>query len=126
MTYNGVELYEKGGAYGVLVSPGYGAGWSTWGWAELAYDKRVVEFWLAHKDDREWMRQLDARWDETPALDDARAFFASIGYEECPYMGGFVSCRLEFVKPGEPWKIREYDGYEHLETLESAGFITFG
>ena len=59
MNYNGVELYEKDGKIGVLVSHGFGAGWSTWGSDELAYDKRVVEFWLSHKNDKEFMATVD-------------------------------------------------------------------
>ena len=51
-----MELYEKGdGTFAVLVSPGYGAGWSTWDRKELAYDKRIIEYYLAHCDDRDFM-----------------------------------------------------------------------
>lgn len=128
MTYNGVELYEKNGEIGVLVSPGYGAGWSTWGCDELAYDKRVVEFWLSHKDDKEFVATVEEsgyyRVPESAAHKEAMEFFNSIGYGS-PYMGGFDQIELEYVKKGVPWRISEYDGWESLETLDTAGFITF-
>lgn len=128
MTYNGVELYEKNGEIGVLVSPGYGAGWSTWGCDELAYDKRVVEFWLSHKGDEEFMATVEEsgyyRVPESAAHKEAMEFFSSLGYGS-PYMGGFDEIELEYVKKGMPWRITEYDGSESLETLDTAGFITF-
>lgn len=124
-----MEYYEKNGKIGVLVSPGYGAGWSTWGTPELAYDKRIVEFWLSHKDDAEFMRTVNEFGsfgrDESESHKEADAFFKSIGYEKCPYMGGFDDIVLEFVTRGTPFRISEYDGYESIETFENAGFTTF-
>lgn len=128
MNYNGVELYEKNGKIGVLVSPGFGAGWSTWECDELAYDKRVVEFWLSHKDDEEFMATVKefgfGSVPESVAHKKAMEFFNSIGYGS-PYMGGFDDIELEYVKKGVPWRITEYDGSERLETFDDAGFITF-
>lgn len=125
-----MEYYEKDGKIGVLVSEG-NAGWSTWNNAELAYDKRVVEFWLSHKDDKEFMETVgDGGYYccESKAHKEAEDFFKSIGYKRCPYMGGFSDIVLKFVPRGIPWRISEYDGYEEfesLEDLESAGFTTF-
>lgn len=122
--YNGVEVYEENGKIGVLVSPGYGAGWSTWNDERLAYDKRAVEFWLEHKDDKELMEAV-AGWNmNDPALEKARKYFEDCGYER-PYMGGFKQIRMEWVSPGEKWKIDEYDGYETLVRLRNAGFQQF-
>jgi hypothetical protein len=126
-----MEYYEKDGKIGVLVSPEYGAGWSTWNNAELAYDKRVVEFWLSHKDDKEFMETVGSDGyycGESKAYKEAARFFKSIGYEKCPYMGGFSTIVLMFVPRGIPWRISEDDGAEELETLEdleSNGFTTF-
>lgn len=124
-----MEYYEKNGEIGVLVSPGYGAGWSTWGKKELAYDKRIVDFWLSHKDDKEFMRTIEDDGSfsrrESKAHKETAQFFKSIGYEKCPYMGGFVDIVLEYVPRGTPCRISEYDGYETLETFEDAGFTTF-
>ena len=79
------ELYEHidGKRYAVLVSGGYGAGWSTWGDKRLAYDKRIVEFFLDHEGNEEFMRTVDDSGllsrPESPAHKEAVAFFKSIG-----------------------------------------------
>lgn len=61
---------------------------------------------------------------ESAAHKEAMEFFSSLGYGT-PYMGGFEDIELEFVEKGMPWRITEYDGSERLETLDTAGFITF-
>lgn len=117
---NSVELYwnPEHSEYVVLVSYGFGAGWSTWECPELAYDKRVVEFWLAHKDDEEWMKTVDnfgfGSTKESQAHREATEFFKSIGYENV-YMGGFSDICLEWVPRGVKWRINEYDGSESIE-----------
>lgn len=120
-----IPLYynEDKTKFAVLVSYHYGAGWSTWHEQFFAYDKRIVEFWLAHKDDKMWMRDVEIYASvyrkESPAHKEAREFFSNvIGYKECPYMGGFNNIKLEWVPVGRRFRINEYDGAESLE-LES-------
>ena len=110
------ELYwnKDHSAYAVLVSHGFGAGWSTWNSNCLAYDKRIVEFWLAHKDNKEWMKSVDTFNTESPASKAAASFFKSIGYHNCPYMGGFNDIKLHWVPANSKWRIEEYDGAESL------------
>ena len=50
-----MEVYynEDKTKYAVLVSHGFGAGWSSWNDPSVAYDKRVVEFWLTHHESDE-------------------------------------------------------------------------
>lgn len=125
-----MELYErKDGAVGVLVSKGFGAGWSTWNQDALAYDKRVVDFWIAHRNNRAFMENIrqDGSWGGVPESDahrEAREFFEGIGYK-CPYFGGFSSIELHFVPRGVPWTITEHDGNEELLTSDSIEFTTF-
>ena len=109
---------EDGTKIAVLVSPGYGAGWSTWNDDTLAYDKRVVEFWLAHKDNEKFMEEIDSfsYYEKVPALKEAEDFFKSIGYSHI-YFGGFNQIELEWVPIGCRWRIDEYDGSESLEIL---------
>lgn len=134
MKYKEIELYEKNGKYAVLVSGGYGAGWSTWGAPEFAYDKRIVQFWLDHKDDEHFMRTVhdsgyklsDGEYHEaSEAAKEAELFFKELGYDYV-YMGGFPSIHVEWVSPEDIWRISEYDGAESLEKLGEAGFICFG
>lgn len=111
------ELYwnKDHSAYAVLVSHGFGAGWSTWDNVRLAYDKRIVEFWLAHKDNKEWMESFNTLFrTKSPAYEEAVSFFKSIGYHDCPCMGGFSDIKLHWVPTNSKWRIEEYDGAESL------------
>lgn len=129
------ELYlnEDGTKYAVLVSYGFGAGWSSWNKPWFAYDKRIVEFWLAHKDDDNWIKTCDRYFspgfhEESPAHKEVREFFTNvIGFDddECPYMGGFIDIRLQWMDFNTPWRITEYDGAESIECLGDINWICF-
>lgn len=99
------RYYNEDGEVGILVSYGYGAGWSTWNDKELAYDKRIIEKWL-----------------EKVSADEMCSYVKSLGYTK-PYMGGYEQLELVFVPRGTLFRIDEYDGAEALETFDNAGFI---
>ena len=117
-----VDVYEVDGGVAVLVSHGYGAGWSTWNCKELAYDKRVVEFWLEHKDDVEYISDIQRIG--TKSNSEARKFFKDLGYGDV-YFGGIGGIKMEVVPKGMPFVIEEYDGAEHIEFLEEMPYIVF-
>lgn len=126
-----IDLFynEDHTAVAVLVSHGWGAGWSTWNSKELAYDARVVEFWKKHKDDRVWMTTVTqaerANTPESLAHKDAREFFQSLGYDYCPYMGGFAQIQLEWVPIGKEWRLDERDGFEKLVFPDTYNYEVF-
>lgn len=108
-----VETYKnERGEIAVLVSRGYGAGWSTWNpYPELAWDKRVVELFLR--------LTLCERYDlahDSPKMDWARYLMSGWGYSDI-YWGGFNNCSIEWVPAGKPFRIDGYDGAEDLEFL---------
>lgn len=90
------RYYNEEGQLGVLVSRGFGAGWSTWGAAESAYDARLVK----------------ARLESVEALERA----AKACYPD-QYDGGLNSCVVEWVDKGSLFRIDEYDGNENIEIL---------
>lgn len=102
MRYNGVELFEEFGVVTILVSPGFGAGWSTWNDERIAYDKRVVEYFNSHPPKLDKLQ-----------LEKARDFLDSIGYEGT-YMGGYNQIVKKEVEVGKPFRIVEYDGSEGI------------
>ena len=129
---NNVELFwnEEHTKYAVLVSGGFGTGWSSWGGEELAYDKRIVAFWLKHKDDEEWMQTVNHitygyNDPQSEANKEAVAFFKSIGYDECPCLRGFNSIHLEWISAGEEWTIEEYEGSESLRFKKDYNWVSF-
>lgn len=84
----------RGGKVAVLVSPGYGAGWSTWADdAELAVFAPDVVAWVE-------------------AGKPAGADFENYGYS-----GGLRQVHVEWVPQGSRFFIDEYDGYESLQIL---------
>lgn len=126
-----VERYynEDKSAIAVLVSHDYGAGWSTWNKQEeggepyqIAYDKRVIEFWLEHKDDKHYLEELDRyNFEANPIKTEAMAYFESLGYSSM-YFGGFSDIELEWVPIGSHFEIREYDGAESLYILDLSDY----
>ena len=95
------KYYNEKDELGVLVSYGFGSGWSTWNNEELAYDKRIIEKWL-----------------EKISADEMCDYIVSLGYDE-PYMGGYGRLGLEFIPRGTLFCIHEYDGAESIETPET-------
>lgn len=95
------RYYNENGELGVLISVGFGAGWSTWNDTEIAYDKRIIEKWL-----------------ENISSDEMCDYIENLGYAR-PYMGGYENLRLEFIPRGTMFCIHEYDGAESVETPET-------
>ena len=92
-----VEKYYKDGKMAILVSPGFGAGWSTWNQPEIAIDRRIVEKFI----------------NEHPSADEMEDFIGSLGYKR-PYMGGYEEIEVMWVPKGERYLVTEYDGHEEL------------
>jgi hypothetical protein len=95
------RYYNENGELGVLISVGFGAGWSTWNDEDIAYDKRIIEKWL-----------------EGTTSNDMCDYIESLGYRR-PYMGGYRDLRLKFIPRGTMFCIDEYDGAESIETPET-------
>lgn len=81
---------------GVIVSLGYGAGWSTWGDRKSAIDQELAK-----------------------AIDDGVEFsvISAIAEKNWPsqYQGGLDQCVVEWLDVGTVFKISEYDGSESIE-----------
>ena len=125
-----VERYynEDKTAMAVVVSNGYGAGWSTWneGYEEpfqIAYDKRVVEFWITHHDE-EFIKKISRdifNYDEAGCANELEEFLDSIGYGGV-YTGGYNGLDITWVPVGSRFAITEYDGSEGLYILDTNDF----
>lgn len=98
-----IEKYEKDGMVAVLVSPGYGAGWSTW----VSYkDSERSVF------DPDMVRNILGETDETMDEITARKY-------PDEYYGGIGGLIIEWVPKGESFSIEEYDGSESIRTRSS-------
>ena len=107
--------YNDKGEIGILVSYGYGAGWSSWSeyGIKLAVDKRIIEKFNEHINNDEWRMAIDS-FHDNDIKTEFQNFLSSIGYDNV-YLGGLKDCELVFVPKGSAVRITEYDGNENLE-----------
>lgn len=91
----------------VLVSAGYGAGWSSWGMPEEAlFDPIIVDFVEANKTNtEEFSEYLEKKYSEV-------------------FTGGADGLYVHWVFEGKEFIIDEYDGYENLRLMESIKWLT--
>lgn len=99
--------YDDQGLVAVLISPGFGAGWSTWGDPEqregMLFDSRLVDFVLSH------------------GADGLGDYAESLGYTG--YTGGASDVRVEWLEPGVRFYVDEYDGSESLRTFDDLCYV---
>jgi hypothetical protein len=103
---------------GVVISSGFGAGWSTWG-GQHPCDKDFIEYLLKNgivkKDDDSLI------WTVNIAQSTVEAYYPN--EETRPYCGGADGLEIHWVKEGTVIRIAEYDGNESIEYLSEAGFF---
>lgn len=86
----------------LLISPGYGAGWSTWNIPAMATDKDLIELF-----------EKGCTYEEMEKLCIEKNYTDE--YCEPPYMGGFQQLKVVEVPKGALYRINEYDGAESVE-----------
>lgn len=110
------KYYNKNGDVAVLISRGYGAGWSTWANSEHAeavlFDKNIVQMLL----DNPLKRHDGSSYNNKEGVDKIEAYTK----EKYPgtYCGGADSLKIHWLKPGTVFMVDEYDGAESLVTKE--------
>lgn len=92
----------------VVISPDYGAGLSTW-WDEAGVE---MAYTIAESPALIDACERGLSWAETTAALKAAGFDPFT--VDCLYEGGWKGAVVVTVRTG-PYKIREYDGAEHVE-----------
>jgi len=99
--------YDEEGQVAILISPGFGAGWSTWADADqreaMLFDSRLVDHVLTH------------------GAEGLGAYAESIGYTG--YMGGAEDVQVEWLEPGTRFVVEEYDGSESIMTFDNLCYV---
>ena len=89
----------------VLISKGFGAGWSSWNDPRMAFDERLI-------------RAFECGITQ----EDMQELCVECGYVDIhggpPYMGGFKQLEVVDVPDGAIFQIMEYDGSEYIEYFE--------
>jgi hypothetical protein len=100
-----MEKVVKDGKVGVLVSPGFGAGFLTWGAPiEAIFNPTLIGL------------VENEKWQE--AIDFVEETWDSI------YTGGVEDLVVAWIPEGTKFQITEYDGSESIELLEDVNWIT--
>lgn len=111
-----VDKVIRDGMVAVLVSRGYGAGWSSWdyeGNEQMLFDPVMV----AILEKYETVSDPEKKWDELET-------YAKEKYPDA-YLGGIDGLTVEWLPVGTIFKIREYDGAESLEIFDNGkGWLT--
>lgn len=108
-----MEKIIKDGKVAVLISSGYGAGWSSW----CGRDKPEVEVLLFHPlliemVESERHNEITSEWIQE-----------TFGFEGV-YTGGVDGLYVQWVTCGKKFLINEYDGAEGLVTEDDLDFYT--
>lgn len=92
----------------VLISHGYGAGWSTWNErfsSFLLFDKGIVELVLRGK------------------KDEVEEYVKKKVGDEHVFLGGLDDLDVEWVREGTRFIVDEYDGSESIIMVEHMNFF---
>ena len=96
------ERVTRDGMVAVLVSGGFGAGWSSWGGGEeevLLFHPLLVE-----------AKEKRLSWSKVEVI------LAEMGHPHV-YMGGWGDVEIEWLPVGTRFDIEEYDGSETLRII---------
>mgnify|MGYP006318503849 FL=1 len=101
-----MNKFEHNGHVAVLVSKGFGAGWSTWNDEHretLCMDAEIVQ----------------------AVLNGDKAKAVEIAKQKCGdfYEGGIGGLTVEWVKKGVAFEIYEYDGSESLHVIGDHNYM---
>lgn len=103
-----MDKVVRNGKVAVLISPGYGAGWSTWSDKHdetLLFDKRFVEAAEAGVDDIDTLvKQV-------------------LGEDAYVYTGGWRDIQVVWLDEGTHFTVDEYDGWESIKYLSDISKI---
>ena len=100
-----MEKVIKDGKVGVLVSPAFGAGFSSWGYpTEAIFDPTLIEL-VENEKVQEAVDYCESTWSDG-------------------YSGGVQDLRVAWIPEGTKFIIEEYDGAESFLFEENINWIT--
>lgn len=108
------------GKVAVLISPGFGAGWSTWApelFASEETSTAIREFCLFDK-------TLIQMCLDKASEGDVQKYFETKYPGEVPYLGGWEDVEVQWVQQGLAFTVIEYDGSEYILSPDMKGWYT--
>lgn len=106
-----VEKVVRDGSVAVLVSPGFGAGWSTW-------NSEHAEALLFHPKLVAWVES-----GKSADVDDLLSEILGLPEGGLPYSGGASDLEIEWLPQGTAFTVHEYDGSESIRTVADLAHV---
>jgi hypothetical protein len=108
-----VDKLERDGQVAVLVSQGFGAGWSTWNpeYPEMLFDPYIATI-VADATEDSWERDISKI-----------TTYCTLKYPDA-YLGGLAQLTVQWVPKGELFRVEDYDGSETLRLVSQTDWIT--
>ena len=105
--------YIRDGKVAVLISPGFGAGWSTWADSEYRSDCLFDP----------WIVDVIVNGNFNPKeRNDRIAAHCAVKYPGM-YLGGLGDLTVEWVDQGTAFRVDEYDGSESLDIKDLGDWV---
>lgn len=110
-----IRSTEYGDETAVVYSPKFGAGWFTWnqvlvGSEQLLFDPVIVNAVLEKETATDWIARIENRVAELFPGQYVSSF-------------GIPDLEVEWVGTGQQFIVREYDGFESIETFDDMLFV---
>jgi hypothetical protein len=102
-----MEKLVRDGKVAVIISPGYGAGWSTWN-TDRYGDELVFDPVLAAYIDEGKIAEAES--------------YVAMRFPEA-YAGGVADLQVTWVPIGTAFRVTEYDGNESVEFKENNDWL---
>ena len=121
----------RDGKVGVLVSSGFGGGFSTWGAPEEAiFDPFLIKL-VEEKYNMEFVPNENGGFTQLKVWDDPKykeltqkmIDYVAKTYEDA-FTGGVEDLVVRWIPQGSKFIIEEYDGSESLQLLDETNWIT--
>ena len=108
-----MEKLIRDGKVAVLVSRGFGAGWSTWNheYPDMVFDPFIATIVAASTEDS---------WEQDVSKITA---YCALRYPDA-YLGGLADLVVQWVPQGEQFRIEDYDGSETVRLVSQTEWIT--
>ena len=106
-----MKMIDEEGKVGILYSPGWGAGWSTWGAPDEAISDYKLVKMVVDRNSNTSGEEFDSRTMEINKYVEEK-------WGEEVYVGGTEDLTVSWVPEGTKYRIDEHDGSEYLLTEE--------
>jgi hypothetical protein len=105
------EKVVRDGSVAVLISPGFGAGWSTW-------NSEHADVLLFHPKLVEWVEG-----GKVGDIEDVLSSVLGLPEDDLPYAGGASDLTITWLPEGTSFTVEEYDGSESIRTFSDLRYV---